>query len=47
MGYIKRHMESLVLNRSPLKPGPGAVLCLAEQFSAFDRGHFIVPIGMI
>ena len=36
-----------VLDRSPLKPGPGAVLCLAEQFSAFDRGHFIVPIGMI
>ena len=36
-----------VLDRSPLKPGPGAVLCLAERFSAFDRDHFIVPIGMI
>lgn len=36
-----------VIDRSPLKLGAGAVLCMAEQFSAFDRDNLIVPIWMI
>lgn len=36
-----------VLDKSPLKLGVGAVLCMAEQFSAFDRNNLIVPIWMI
>ena len=27
--------------------GTGAVLCMAEQFGAFDRDNLIVPIWMI
>ena len=36
-----------VIDKSPLKLGIGAVLCMAEQFSAFDRDNIIVPIWMI
>ena len=36
-----------VIDKSPLKLGTGAVLCMAEQFSAFDRDNLIVPIWMI
>ena len=36
-----------VIDKSPLKLGTGAVLCMAEQFSAFDRENLIVPIWMI
>ena len=36
-----------ILDKSPLKLGVGAVLCMAEQFSAFDRNNLIVPIWMI
>ncbi len=36
-----------VIDKSPLKLGTGAVLCIAEQFSAFDRDNLIVPIWMI
>lgn len=36
-----------VIDKSPLKRGSSAVLCLAEQFGAFDRENLIVPIWMI
>lgn len=36
-----------VIDKSPLQLGTGAVLCMAEQFSAFDRDNLIVPIWMI
>ncbi len=36
-----------VIDKSPLQPGTGAVLCMAEQLSAFDRENLIVPIWMI
>ncbi len=36
-----------VVDRSPLERGVGAVLCMAEQLSAFDRENLIVPIWII
>jgi predicted AAA+ superfamily ATPase len=36
-----------VIDKSPLKLGTGAVLCMADRFSAFDRNNLIVPIWMI
>lgn len=36
-----------VIDKSPLQRGTGAVLCMAEKFSAFDRDNLIVPIWMI
>lgn len=36
-----------VVNKSPLERGTGAVLCLAQEFSAFDRDDLIIPIWMI
>lgn len=36
-----------VIDKAPLQLGTGAVLCLADQFGAFDRDHLIVPIWMI
>lgn len=36
-----------VVNRSPLERGTGAVLCLAQEFAAFDRDDLIIPIWMI
>ncbi len=36
-----------VIDKSPLELGTGAVLCMAEQFSAFDKDNLIVPIWMI
>lgn len=36
-----------VINKSPLQLGTGAILCMAEKFSAIDRDTLIVPIGMI
>lgn len=36
-----------LLDKTPLKIGTGAVLCMAEQFGAFDRDNLIVPIWMI
>ena len=36
-----------VIDKSPLQLGTGALLCLAEQFGAFDRENLIVPISMI
>lgn len=36
-----------VIDKAPLEVGTGAVLCMAEQFGAFDRNNLIVPIWMI
>lgn len=36
-----------VIDKSPLQPGTGAVLCLADHFGAIDRNNLIVPIWMI
>ncbi len=36
-----------VIDKSPLQRGTGAVLCMAEKLSAFDRNNLIVPIWMI
>ncbi len=36
-----------VIDKAPLQVGTGAVLCMAESFSAFDKENLIVPIGMI
>ena len=36
-----------VINKSPLELGTGAVLCMADKFSAFDSSNLIVPIWMI
>ena len=36
-----------VIDKSPLQLGTGAVLCMADRISAFDRDHLIVPIWMI
>ena len=36
-----------VIDKSPLQLGTGAVLCMAEQFGAFDRDNLIVPIWAI
>ncbi|MCH5352623.1 MAG: ATP-binding protein [Acutalibacter sp.] len=35
-----------VIDKSPLQLGTGAVLCMAEQLSAFDSNNLIVPIWM-
>ena len=36
-----------VIEKSPLERGTGAVLCMAQEFSAFDRENSIVPVWMI
>ena len=36
-----------VINKSPLQLGTGAILCMADRFSAIDRDSLIVPIWMI
>lgn len=36
-----------VLDKASMEVGTGAVLCMAEQFGAFDRENLIVPIWMI
>lgn len=36
-----------VIDKSPLQLGTGAILCMADHFSAFDRENLIVPIWMI
>ena len=36
-----------VIDKSHLQLGTGAVLCMAEQFGAFDKDNLIVPIWMI
>ncbi len=36
-----------IIDKSPLKRGTGAVLCMTEKLSAFDKNNLIVPIGLI
>jgi predicted AAA+ superfamily ATPase len=36
-----------VIDKSPLKLGPGAVLCMAEKLGAFDSENLIVPVWLI
>ncbi len=36
-----------VIDKSPLKRGAGAILCMADHFSALDQENLIVPIWMI
>ena len=36
-----------VIDKAPLQRGVGAVLCMAEQFGAFDRENLIVPVWML
>lgn len=36
-----------VIEKSPLERGTGAVLCMSQEFSAFDRENLIVPVWMI
>ena len=36
-----------VIERAPLQRGTGAVLCMAEQLSAFDRDNLIIPVWLI
>ena len=36
-----------VIDRSPLRLGTGAVLCMAEKLSAFDSSNLIIPIWLI
>lgn len=36
-----------VIDKAPLERGTGAVLCMADKLSAFDREHLIVPVWMI
>lgn len=36
-----------LIDKSPLMRGTGAVLCMAENFGAFDRNNLIVPIWLI
>ncbi len=36
-----------IIDKSPLKLGTGAVLCMAGQFGAFDRDNLIVPIWLV
>ena len=36
-----------VIDKSPLRLGTGAVLCMAEKLSAFDSSNLIIPIWLI
>lgn len=36
-----------VIDKSPLSLGTGAILCMADKFSAIDQDNLIVPIWMI
>lgn len=36
-----------VIDKSPLQLGTGAVLCMADKLSAFDRDNLIVPVWLI
>ena len=36
-----------VIEKSPLRRGTGAVLCLSEKLGAFDNENLIVPIPLI
>ena len=36
-----------LIEKSPLQRGTGAILCMADQLSAFDQKNLIVPISLI
>lgn len=36
-----------VIDKSPLQRGTGAILCMAEKLSAFDKDNLIVPIRLV
>ena len=36
-----------LIDKSPLKRGTGAVLCMAERLGAFDQNNLIVPVSLI
>jgi len=36
-----------VIDKSPLQLGTGAVLCMADKLSAFDKDNLIVPVWLI
>lgn len=36
-----------LIDKSPLQRGTGAILCMADQLSAFDQNNLIVPISLI
>lgn len=36
-----------LIDKSPLKKGTGAVLCLCESLGAFDENTLIVPVTYI
>ena len=36
-----------LIDRSPLKRGTGAVLCMADRLGAFDQDNLIVPISLV
>lgn len=36
-----------IIEKAPLERGTGAVLCMAQEFSAFDSENLIVPVWMI
>lgn len=36
-----------VIDKSPLQRGTGAILCMAEKLSAFDKDDLIVPIRLV
>jgi predicted AAA+ superfamily ATPase len=44
----KRMIRSFsVIEKSPLKRGTGAVICMAESIGAFDKENLIIPAWMI
>jgi hypothetical protein len=36
-----------VIDKSPLRLGTGAILCMAEHLSAVDQNNLIIPISLI
>jgi len=36
-----------IINKSPLQRGTGAVICMTDRLSAFDRENLIVPVWLI
>ncbi|MFA6309230.1 MAG: ATP-binding protein [Clostridia bacterium] len=44
----KRMTQSFsVIEKSPLKRGTGAIICMAENLNAFDRENLIIPAWML
>ena len=37
----------VLIDKSPLQRGTGAILCMADQLGAFDQNNLIVPISLI